>query len=248
MTVARITFGPSAAALLILAATLPACSGRDKTPATPPPPAAELLQRASANLKTAHSLSFTFTAQPVVPGLRFAAVSGGEGTVIWPDRLIFQGTMQSTPTLAAPVVLVMCGSDRYVELAGDGKFMKMDVLPDVHRLLFAPDSGLATGALTNLEKVAGPEAATLDGTPMWRLTGTVAGRFVAMLPGHAQPSADSLQATLWIGQQDNRLHQATLHGPMFDGDTPQTIRTLVFSHFDEALPFQVPRGQLPCGA
>jgi hypothetical protein len=249
VSVYRSTPRTSAAPWLAVAALtlLSACSGRDKASTVPTPTAAEVLQGASAKLASAHSLSFTLTAQPVVPGLRFAAVSGGEGTVVWPDRLLFQGTIQNSATMSAPVVLVMCGADRYVEL-GDGNFMKMTVLPDVHRLLFAPDTGLAAGVLTKLEQVTGPEAAALEKTPMWHVAGTVSNQFLAALPGRTKPFTDPLHADLWIGQQDQRLHQVTLKGPMFDGDTTQTVRTLVFSRFDDTIPFRVPRGQLPCGS
>lgn len=248
VSVYRTTPGKSAAPCLALVAIalVSACSGRDKASTVPMPTAAQVLQGAAAKLASARSLSFILTAQPVVPGLRFAAVAGGEGTVVWPDRMLFQGAMQSTPTLTAPVVLVICGADRYVEL-GDGNFMKMGTLPDVHRLLFAPDTGLASGVLTKLEQVTGPEAATLEKAAMWRVAGTVSNQFLTALPGRTKPFSDPLRAELWIGQQDQRLHQVILKGPMFDGDTTQTVRTLVFSHFDESVPFRVPRGQLPCG-
>lgn len=247
MSVYRTMSGKSATlwlAVTAAAVTLVSACSHDKAK-MPTPTAAQVLQGASAKLASAHSLSFTLTAQPVVPGIRFGAVAGGEGTVVWPDRLLFQGTMQSTPTLTAPVVLVMCGADRYVEL-GDGNFVKMTTIPDVHRLLFAPDSGLASGVLKKLEQVTGPEAATLEDAAMWHLAGTVSSQFLSALPGRTKSFTDPLHAELWIGQQDQRLHQAILRGPMFDGDTTQTTRTLVFSRFDETIPFKVPRGKLPC--
>lgn len=236
-------------AIVVLAVMAIFLVGRSRrgaeAPAAPTLTGPELLQHAADSFATLRSLYFTLAAQPPVPGLRFGAVSQGDGTVIWPDRLVFRGTIQSTPTLAAPVVIAMCGADRYVEL-GDGNFMRLDALPNVHQLLFAPDTGLVSGVLTQLQQVSAPEAATLNGTPMWRVAGTVADAMLATLPGRTAPAAGSLRADLWIGQQDLRLHQATLNGPMFDGDVAATVRTLVFSRFNDSLPLTVPRGANPC--
>jgi hypothetical protein len=153
--------------------------------------------------------------------------------------------MQSTPTLSAPVVFAMCGPDRYIEL-GDGSFIKMASLPNVHSLLFAPDTGLVPGILTQLEQVTEPEPATVESIQTWRVTGKVADHWLAKIPGRTKPAASPLTAELWIGQADHRLHQAVLHGPMFDGDTTKTTRTLKFSRFNESIPLTVPRGTNPC--
>lgn len=237
----------AALVLVIAVAVLMTRSRRSTAAPGPTLTGPELLHHAADSVASLRSVYFTLVAQPVVPGPRFGAVSQGDGTVVWPDSLVFRGTMQSTPTLAAPVVIAMCGPDRYVEL-GDGNFMKMDALPDVHRLLFAPDTGLVAGVLTQLEQITAPEAATVAEAPMWRVTGTVSNKMLATLPGRTAPAATPLRADLWIGQQDLRLHQVTLTGPMFDGDGAGTTRTLVFSRFNEKLPLTVPRGTSPCGA
>jgi hypothetical protein len=237
------------AALMLTAAAgvaaTSACSDRSKAPPAPAMTSAELLRHAADSVATLRSLFFTLAAQPVVPGIRFGAVAGGDGTVVWPDRLVFRGTMQSTPTLAAPVVIAMCGPDRYLEL-GDGNFMRMEALPNVHRLLFAPDTGLVPAVLTGLEQVSAPEAAKVGDVATWRLNGTVADRLLAALPGRTAPAVAPLRAELWIGQEDLRLHRAILSGPMFDGDSTATVRTLTFSRFNEPLPLTVPRGTSPC--
>ena len=236
---------PAAASTVALLALL-ACSGREKAPAAPPMTAAELLRRAADSVTTMRTVSFTLAAQPVVPGVRFGAVSGGNGTVVRPDRLVFSGTMQSTPTLAAPVVLVVCGADRYLEL-GDGNFIKMQALPDVQRLLFAPDTGLVSGVLAGLEQPSVPEPATVSDVANWHVTGTVSEHFLQTLPGRTAPAAAPLRADLWIGRDDLRVRKATLTGPMFDGDSAGTVRTLTFAHFNETVPLTVPRGRMPCG-
>lgn len=216
-------------------------------PAGPSPTAAELLHHAASNLTATRALHFTYTAHAVTPGFRLAALTGGDGSIVWPDRIVFNGTMQSTPALAAPVVTVACGpTQQYVEM-GDGTFQQMQGIPDIRRLLFASDTGIVSTILTQLEQPSAPKAIRLDTAATWYLTGTVPNRLLAALPGRSAAAPKGvLRAALWIGQQDQRLRQVTLSGPMFDGDSAQTVRTLTFSHFNEHLSLTVPRGQSPC--
>ena len=82
---------------------------------------------------------------------------------------------------------------------------------------------------------------------MWRMSGTVPTQSLSMLsgPGAAAPTG-TVRTELWIGQKDMNLHQVTLTGPVFGGDSTQTTRTLIFSHFNEKVPLAVPRGHSPC--
>ncbi len=239
--------------ILVIAAAFVLVRSNRQAPAdaaVPTMTGTEVLRHAADSFATLRGLQFTLTSQPVVPGMQFSAVSKGEGSVIWPDKLVFSGIMQSTPTISAPVVLVMCGQDRYIDLAGDGMFLQVPGLPDVHSLLFGSDTGLVASVLKGLEQVSTPEAAKVGDVATWRVTGTVSPALLAKLPGAADTTASGtpLRAELWIGQQDFRLRQATLNGPMFNGDNAQSTRTFTFSGFDERLPLRVPRGQVPCGA
>ena len=66
--------------------------------------------------------------------------------------------------------IVQCPNPQFVELE---LICHCEPLPpDVHRLLFAPDTGLVPGVLTGLEAPSSPEAATVADVPTWRVTGT----------------------------------------------------------------------------
>jgi hypothetical protein len=207
----------------------------------------DLLKKAAANIAKAKSLHFTLAAHPVTPGSRLAALVSGEGNVVLPDTLVFQGSMQTTPALAMSIVSAMCGPDQYLEF-GDGNFQKMAGAPNVHRLLFSPDSGLVTGILTKLEGASAATAATLDKLSAWKISGTIPTQLLAHLPGRtaATPTKTPVRVQLWIGQQDSQLHQLVISGVLFDGDSAETVRTLTFSQFNEALKLTVPRGHSPC--
>lgn len=211
------------------------------------PDTKELLKKAAANIAKARSLHFTLAAHPVAPGSRLAALVSGEGNVVLPDTVVFQGSMQTTPALAMSIVSTMCGPNQYLEF-GDGNFQKMAGAPNVHRLLFSPDSGLVTGILTKLEGASAATAATLDKVSTWQISGTIPTQLLTSLPGRtaATPTTTPVRVQLWIGQQDSQLHQLVITGPLFDGDSAGTVRTLTFSQFNEALKLTVPRGHSPC--
>ncbi|HXC25364.1 MAG TPA: LppX_LprAFG lipoprotein [Gemmatimonadaceae bacterium] len=237
---------------LLLPVTIPAHGGHRQIvraepmlPYTPPPAAAELLRHAAANFMKTRALQFALVAHQIPAGLHLSGVAGGDGSAIWPDHLVFQGSIQQTPALAMSFVMVMCGPAQYIEL-GDGVFQQIPGAPNVGRLLFAPDTSFVANVLLHLEQPSTPQAATLEQVATWHLTGTIPNKVLAPLTGVGGPGP--VQAELWIGQQDLRLHQVTLRGAMFTGDSAQTTRTLSFSHFDEHLTLTVPRGQLPCGA
>ncbi len=211
------------------------------------PTAAKLLHEVAGHFTTIHTLQFALATHMIPQGLHLSGVAEGEGSVVWPDQLVFRGTIQRTSALTLPFVMVMCGPQQYIEL-GDSVFQKITGFPDVGRLLFSSDTSFVAGILTGLEQASAPRAATLDKVAVWRLTGLVPNRVLTTLPGHAKaPPAAPLKAELWIGQQDLQIRQMTLTGPMFEGDSAKTSRTLTFSRVNQQLTLAVPRGHLPCG-
>lgn len=211
------------------------------------PQSAKLIRQTAQTFSKIQAMHFTLAAHAITPGPHLSGVAGGEGSVIWPDQLVFNGSMQTTPAFAVGFTMVMCGANPYVEM-GDGNFQKMQGVPNLGRLLFAPDTSFIADILTQITQLSAAQAVTLDQVATWHVTGVVPKTLIAKLPGAAPASAGPLKADLWIGQRDLRLHQLLLSGPMFTGDSTQTTRTLAFSRFDDRTPLTVPRGTLPCSA
>ena len=225
---------------------LPVSVSAAPAPTAPTPPAADVLRRAANNFIKTHALQFALAADKIPAGLHLSGVVQGSGTAIWPDQLAFDGSIKQSPALSMGFSMVMCGPDQYIEM-GDGNFQKLSGAPNVGQLFFSHDTSFIAGVLTQLKQPSAPQAVTLDHLPMWHLQGSVPRTVLMPVTGAATSALGAIQAEVWVGQQDMRLHQLTLSGKMFQGDSTQTTRTLTFSHFDDSLALTVPRGTLPCG-
>ncbi len=207
----------------------------------------QLAKRAATAFSKTTSLAFTLTAKSVSPGFSLAAVTGGEGTILFPDRMVFKGTLQSSPAMAAPFVVAGCGTEQFVEM-GDGNFMKMEAAPNIGKVLFSSDTSFVLGILKTLEQVTAPKSVKLNNVDTWNVSGVVPASLLKTLPSRRSPAAGDVKAELWLSQKDAKLHQLVLTGPLLDTDTQQTIRTLTLSKFNESATLSVPRGKLPCSA
>ena len=79
----------------------------------------------------------------------------------------------------------------------------------------------------------------LDDTPSWRIKGTVLSDDLTGLASGADPGHE-VRLEGWIGQADGLLRKLRIEGRIFSADSPDVVRTLNISGFDEPVTISLP--------
>lgn len=229
-------------AVVLLALVLVAACGKDgdksKEAAQPRPDAARLLQQAADRMEQSKSFHFVLDhekgATPIVLGL---LMSRAEGDVVRPDRLradvnaSFSGANLKT-------TLVSIG-DR-AQITNPFNPGQWQDLPSGTRLrdIFDPAAG-TTAALRSVKdaKITGDD--TIGGVKVWKVEGTVDAAALGALATIAE-SGYTARGTAWIGQNSPEVYRIRLEGPLGSRDTPEVIRRLELSRFDENITINPP--------
>lgn len=159
------------------------------------------------------------------------AFSEAEGDVVLPDTLRAVAMIKS-PLGAAKVGYVVIGEEQWLTNPLNGKWEKAppSFQTDVRGLFDAQEGiGALLGELDELERAPDEQ---LDGMPMVHLTGSLPGQALTRFASDLA-EVERVQVDLWIGQDDQRLHQIVMTEVSADGKPP--IWTFRFSQFD-ALP------------
>lgn len=133
------------------------------------------------------------------------------------------------------------GSDEFIQMTGAGSEFE---LPPT--LLLNPDQ-LVSEILNYLDDPALAGTEKLDGQEMTIITGsfdpsTLAGNGTAVAGlENFEPASTPLEIKCWIDDQD-RLVRIDFTGPLFSFEegSGRLVRTIAFSHFDEAISIQPP--------
>jgi len=116
----------------------------------------------------------------------------------------------------------------------------MDVPGSALQGLFDPGAGTvaALRAATG-HAISGEE--TVRGVPCWVVTADVDGASLKAFADVAE-GGFTVKLTLWIGKEDPVVHRIRLQGEMGPADTPDVIRLIDLSRFDEPVEIELPDG------
>ncbi|GAB4575117.1 MAG: LppX_LprAFG lipoprotein [Anaerolineae bacterium] len=205
---------------LLSALLLTACSG----PTSAPPDPLELVETAARTIQSADSFAVIIerTGAPV-----FLDPNGlivflrARGSYVAPDRV--QARVRVTVSgIAGELDVIAIGDDQYYRHAvlTGGQWINAEFSPGFNaENLVRSESGLsrALQAIKDLELV-GQE--TVDGVPMWRLSGTAIGSEVAALTFDLIPAQQDVTVDLFIRVDNQQAERMIIVQP--DTVTPET--------------------------
>lgn len=239
------TIRPSRRALLfalgLLALALAACGGNDKpkTAATAvrPDPAA-LLRQSADRIEQAKSFHFLLDHEkgntPIVLGLR---MSRAEGDVVRPERL-----RADVDAAAGGVTLKLrlVSIGQRAQITNPFNPSAWQDLPSGTKLsdVFDPAAG-ATAALRAVKDPAITGEETINGVKVWKIEGLVDAASLGAFATLAE-SGYNVKGAAWVGQETPYVYRIRLEGPLGAKDTPDVIRRLELSRYDETIEITPP--------
>lgn len=233
-----------AAGLCVLLSLAVACGdggqGRDASPTGEVPGGAALALAAADRMEAVKSFRFVVEhergSSPITAGL---LMRRAEGDSVAPDRL--QAEVDATaPQLANAAVKV--------RVVAVGDVSKMTNPFDRTRWMPVPGTALqelfdpAKGTVSALRAATGHAVTGADsvgGIPCWVVTADVDGGALKAFAPVAEPG-HVVRATLWIGKDDPLVHRVRLEGQMGPRDTPDVVRVVHLSRFDEPVTIELP--------
>jgi hypothetical protein len=160
------------------------------------------------------------------------------GDIGMPDKVKAQATVIMSGQ-SVTVNLISIGSQQYITdpITGQWRVVKGVLDP---RVLTNPDTGIIS-LISKVQNVSEPTSDTVNGVPCWRITGQLAAKHLAFFTGGGVPANTMLQTNACIGKADSLPYQLIVTGEAAKGDTAQTARTFVMSHYNENVVISAPQ-------
>ena len=222
-----------ASVVAVATLALAACGGSSA------PTATSLLQKAQQQWAATNSLHFVMT-----------VTNPGSGTIDNPYPTAATGDVKRPDQLTANATVDIGGVSVSTKAVIDGS-TGWYLVPIVNQwqqsssfnsLLTIFDAQQGLGALlTQLAKPSTPADGSANGTPCWKISGTLAPNLLKPLFG-AVTATGPIPTTFCIGKSDNRLDSAVLTGSVTTGDKSNTVRTFYLSKFGETVTVTPPPG------
>lgn len=225
----------SVLALLSLVAAL----GCSRSASAPTPPPQERLEAAAKRMAALTSLRFTLThEQGRTPLLAGIEAQRAEGAVALPDQASLQ------------VEAVVTGVGAFISLSilvKGAEVSMTDPLTGAWRPLPAGslpfnflDLGLTLASIARaIQSPAYTSREVIGGVASQGIRGSVTGKQLASLVPSATPTATA-GIEVWVGE-DNLIRRVRLTGPVVPKDSPEVVRVLSFTAFDQPVTIALPR-------
>lgn len=227
----RMGWGAALWTMLTLALVLVAACGEAA------PDAHTLLKNAQTQLDATKSFHFVLTtSHPGTGTLENPIVTDAKGDVVRPDELSTDATV-SVGLATLPLKVIVAGGKQWYTDPLTGKVVETTQFTSYARI-FDPQVGLGS-LLTKLNNPSAPTDSSANGTPCWKVTGSLKQSDLTPVFGGAV-QGDANNVSVCIGKSDNRVYSVTIPGAILAGDTSQTSRTFVLSNFDQSVTISTP--------
>jgi hypothetical protein len=226
---------PLAAVGLLCAAVLSLVACGDSSA----PTATQILQKAQAQWSTTTTLHFIMT-----------VTNPGTGTIDNPYPTAATGDVKRPDAMAADATVDVGGvslSTKAVIVNSTGWYLvpiinQWQQTDEFNSFLLIFDSQKGLGALlTQLKNPSKPADGSANGTPCWKISGTLDPALLTPLFGSTTATAP-VPTTFCIAKSDNRLASAALTGTIITGDKATTVHTFFLSKYGEAVTVTPPPG------
>ena len=213
---------------------LAACGGGSSAPT-----ATQLLQKAQAEWSTTTTLHFIMT-----------VTNPGSGTLDNPYPTAATGDVKRPDAMSADATVDILGASlttKAVIVNGTGWYLvpiinQWQTTDEFNSFLLIFDAQKGLGALlTQLTNPSKPADGSANGTPCWKVSGTLDPALLTPLFGSTTATAP-VPTTFCIGKSDNRLYSAALTGTIITGDKATTVHTFYLSKFGETVTVTPPPG------
>lgn len=220
------------AVAVLVGAPAAGCGGGDDEGASPE----ELVQESAEATEAVESFHLTFDSREIPRSTSGLQLLGAEGDVAVPDRMRadVSGTFAGVPLTTE---LVAIGEEIWIKNPLGEGWQSVDAGTTASFLL-DPAEGVL-GVLRRVEELSDEGSEELDGVETRKLRGTVAAADVAPLVA-VSPGEGSVEATLWIAEEDRVLRRIEVRGAVAADETEDALRVIEISRIDEPVTIERP--------
>ncbi len=233
--------GSAAAAILAVAVALLAvsCGGPEPTP-TPSITAEDVRDSGAETLRNLSTVHFLVTHEVGGTDIGFSStLTEAEGDGLFPDKAEFvaKATSALFGNAALELDIVQYGETTHLR---DRISMVWQALPaGTLAIDFTNINGSIADALASLGELDLTDGGSVDGAPVHKLTGTTPSTSMrGLVPG--APEGETLHMEVWIGRDDDLVRKVRLTGRLVEADTPDIVRVLELSRFNEPVTIEPP--------
>lgn len=223
-------------ALALLVVGLLASCGGDEADTAALPAASTVLDQSATRMEQLRSMHFLLEhdkgSTEIVRGI---AMTRAEGDVVTPDKM--QATVKGgLGPVNFELGIVILGKDAWIQNPLNRRWESESITIDQ---VFDPRQGvIALVRSTRDATVTGTEE--VGGVNCYRLEATLDSGDLELLPGDPAPGK-SVPTRAWIGVDDHLVRKVELRGAVSEDESPNLVRTLTLSRFDEDISIVPPR-------
>ena len=233
--------GATAAILAMAAALLAVSCTSEPTPTPTPVIAAEdVRDRGAETLRNLWTVHFRVTHEEGGTDIGFSStLTEAEGDGVFPDKAKFVAKATSTlfGNASLELDIVQYGETTYLR---DRISMVWQALPaGTLAINFTSVNGSIADALASLGELDLTDGGSVDGAPVYKLTGRASSTSMrGLVPG--APEGETLHMEVWVGRDDHLVRKVRLTGRLVETDTPDIVRVLELSRFDAPVTIEPP--------
>lgn len=223
------------ALVLVVVGLLASCGG-DEADTAALPAASTVLDQSATRMEQLRSMHFLLEhdngSTEIVRGI---AMTRAEGDVVTPDKM--QATVKGgLGPVNFELGIVILGKDAWIQNPLNRRWESESITIDQ---VFDPRQGvIALVRSTRDATVTGTEE--VGGVNCYRLEATLDSGDLDLLPGDPEPGK-SVPTRAWIGVDDHLVRKVELRGAVSEDESPNLVRTLTLSRFDEDISIVPPR-------
>ena len=231
------------ALIFILASCQSGCGSSNSTKKPSQPTAQQLIRQAQDAIQQVKSYHFNLTATHLGEPKAYPTflITTAEGDIQIPDKLQAKADVIALGTTILTKIIAISNQQYYTTSFTPGTWTQTTNLLDPRRITNSR-TGVA-GILGHIEHPTPPVNSNVGGTSCWNINGNLDARYLSVITAQATQPGNILNTTVCIGKSDNLPYLFRMQGIALHGDTVQTVRTFVLSHFNEPLSITPPQMQ-----
>lgn len=233
------TIGGLLVLIFILASCQNGCSSSNGINKSFLPTAPQLISQAQNAIQQVKSYHFSLsTAHPGKTTSSAIQINKVDGDIEVPDKLQAKANAMAFG-LAITTQIIAIADRQYYTDPVTGLWTQTTNLLDP-RTITNSRTGFA-GILGHIKQLSSPTNSMINDIPCWSINGTLDAQYLSVITGQTISSGHIMKTTVCIGKSDNLPYSLRMQGIAIEGDTAQTVRTILFSRFNESLRISEPQ-------
>lgn len=222
----------------IMLISLPACAGTPAPQATPTPQltAADIVKQTSEKIKGVNTVRMFLDVEGGTMNVAGQNIRSMTGDLVKPDKTKVNAKVV-VGNMIGEIDIITIGNEQWITNPLTKRWQKLPNVASFSPL--DPNTGIAN-LLVNAKDLKKQSDTTIDGTPVYHITGTINGKDLTALMGGV--SADKqIPAEIWIAKSDMLPRQIKVTGTILPTESETIVRTIKLTDYNAQITIDPPQ-------